>query len=81
MQIYIVTDLEGISGVCVFQQTREPGPAHEEARHLLMGDVNAAVQGCLDGGAEEIVVLDGTRRRVQLHPGGSHGADPSGASV
>ena len=59
MKIYIVTDLEGISGVCVFQQTREPGPEHDQARHLLMGDVNAAVQGCLDGGAEEVVVLDG----------------------
>lgn len=59
MKIYIVTDLEGISGVCVFQQTREPGPEHEQARHLLMGDVNAAVQGCLDGGADEVVVLDG----------------------
>ena len=59
MKIYLVTDLEGISGVCVFQQTREPGPAHEQARHLLMGDVNAAVQGCLDGGADEVVVLDG----------------------
>ena len=59
MKIYIVTDLEGISGVCTFQQTREPGPMREEARHLLMGDVNAAVQGCLDGGATEVVVLDG----------------------
>lgn len=59
MKIYIVTDLEGISGVTVFQQTREPGPERERARHLLMGDVNAAVQGCLDGSAEEVVVLDG----------------------
>ena len=59
MKIYIVTDLEGISGICTFGQTREPGPLREEARHLLMGDVNAAVQGCFDGGATEIVVLDG----------------------
>ena len=59
MKIYIITDIEGISGMCVFQQSREPGPENERARHLLMGDVNAAVQGCLDGSADEVVVLDG----------------------
>ena len=59
MKIYIITDIEGISGMCLFQQSREPGPEHERARHLLMGDVNAAIEGCLDGGADEVVVLDG----------------------
>lgn len=60
MKIYIVTDLEGISGVCLFEQTRDRDPAlYEEARRLLMGEVNAAVQGCIDGGANEVVVLDG----------------------
>ncbi|MFA4016411.1 MAG: hypothetical protein RUDDFDWM_001514 [Candidatus Fervidibacterota bacterium] len=60
MKVYIVTDLEGVSGICLFEQTREKQPElYEEARRLLMGEVNAAVQGCLDGGATEIVVLDG----------------------
>lgn len=60
MKIYISTDLEGISGVCVFEQTRDrTSPHYEYARHLLMADIRAAVEGCLQGGAKEVVVLDG----------------------
>lgn len=60
LKVYITTDLEGISGVTVFEQTRDPNPElHEEARELMMGDVNAAVEGCVEGGATEVVVLDG----------------------
>ena len=33
-------------------------PWHLEARRLLMGDINAAVQGAIDGGATEVVVWD-----------------------
>lgn len=60
MKIYISTDLEGVCGVYRFEQTREYGkPANIEARHLLMGEVNAAVCGALDGGAARVVVRDG----------------------
>jgi D-amino peptidase len=60
MRIYIETDLEGISGVYRFEQSREYGtPANTEARHLLMGEVNAAVAGAFDGGATRVVVRDG----------------------
>lgn len=60
VRVIIDTDLEGISGVCVWDQTRDPTTTHyQEARRLLMGDVNAAVEGCLGGGAEEVVVDDG----------------------
>lgn len=60
MRVILCTDLEGISGVCVWDQTRDFTTTHyQEARRLLMGDVNAAVEGCLAGGAEEIVVGDG----------------------
>lgn len=60
MRIYITTDLEGVCGVYRFEQTREYGtPANVEARHLLMGEVNAAVAGAFDGGATRVVVRDG----------------------
>lgn len=77
MRVYISADLEGISGVTLFEQTREEGPAYQQARHLLMGDINAAVQGCLDGGAEYIRVVDdhGSPLNVvpeELHPGAEY---------
>lgn len=58
-KIYIVTDLEGASGVYQFGQTREPGPLNEKAKEYLMGDIAAVVRGLRAGGATEIIVLDG----------------------
>lgn len=66
MKIYIVTDLEGASGVFKFEQTREmQGPLFREAMGYLMGDIAAVVKGLRAAGADEIVVLDG-------HDGGNN---------
>ncbi|MEN6577202.1 MAG: M55 family metallopeptidase [Phycisphaerales bacterium] len=60
LRIYIVTDLEGASGVYKFAQTREPGnPLGEKAKEYLMGDIGAVVRGLRAGGATDIIVLDG----------------------
>ncbi len=58
VRVYIVTDLEGASGVCQFAQTREAGPLNEKAKEYLMGDIAAVVRGLRAGGATDIVVLD-----------------------
>jgi D-amino peptidase len=77
MKVYIVTDLEGISGVTAFNQTRNSdSPLYQDARHLLMGDINAAVQGCLDGGATYVCVMDGHGLPLNVIPAEMHpGAD------
>jgi len=60
LRIYIVTDLEGASGVYKFTQTREPGhPLGEKAMEYLMGDIAAVVRGLRDAGVDDIVLLDG----------------------
>ncbi|NOY81747.1 MAG: M55 family metallopeptidase [Kiritimatiellaeota bacterium] len=61
MRILISTDLEGVSGVCVWEQTREPtGAMYQEARRLLMADAAAVVKGCREAAADaDIVVCDG----------------------
>ncbi|NIA06433.1 MAG: aminopeptidase [Actinobacteria bacterium] len=61
MKIYIITDLEGISGILTWEQAGVPekGSAYHDACRLLTKEVNAAVEGCLAGGAKTIVVLDG----------------------
>jgi D-amino peptidase len=59
-KIYIATDLEGVSGVSRFEQTRNrTSPDYRAAVDWLMGDISAAVRGFRDAGAGEIVVLDG----------------------
>ncbi len=59
VKVYIVTDLEGASGVYQFAQTREPGPLNDKAKEYLMGDIAAVVRGLRAGGATDIVILDG----------------------
>lgn len=59
MKILIAADMEGITGVTNWDQT---DPQHSEyARFckLMTGDVNAAVQGAFEAGADEVVVTDG----------------------
>ena len=60
-KIYVITDMEGVSGIvdtdlqCLPYQS----PRFEESHKLLTGEVNAAVEGLLEGGATEVVVWDG----------------------
>jgi len=56
--VYVMTDLEGITYVVREEQTSGQGSEYEEACRLLTGDVNAAVEGALKGGVSEIVVND-----------------------
>ena len=59
-KIYILTDLEGISGVFKFKQTREKDtPQNIQACEYFMDDLSAVIRGLQDGGATEILVLDG----------------------
>lgn len=59
MKLYILADLEGVCGVVHPDQTIVAGPRYEKAREWLTMEINAAVQGAIDGGATEILVLDG----------------------
>lgn len=59
MKIYILTDMEGITGVVSPDKQAKPGSSgYQEARELLMSDLNAAVEGALEGGASEILIYD-----------------------
>lgn len=59
MKIYIITDMEGISGIREQTMVQPAEPKYQEGRKLLMGDVNAAIAGAFDGGAEYVLVNDG----------------------
>ncbi len=59
MKIYIITDMEGISGICTDLQVQRDQPAYAEGRQMLAADVNAAVAGAFEGGATEVQVSDG----------------------
>lgn len=59
MKIFIMVDMEGISGVVDFNKQATPeGSDYQRAREYLMSDVNAAIEGAIEAGAKEIVVFD-----------------------
>jgi len=59
-KIYVITDLEGISGVYKFDQAWvKDTPLNIKACEYFMADVEAVVRGLRDGGATEVVVCDG----------------------
>ena len=62
MKVYIVTDLEGVSGVSGFDLRDSVHPQDVEQRRqwagLWMAEVNAAVEGAVAAGAREILVID-----------------------
>ena len=66
MRILISADIEGISGVCAPEQTVPGSGEYERARRLMTQEVNAAVEGALEGGASEVWVVDGHGRYRNL---------------
>ena len=59
MKVYIVTDMEGVSGIVRWEQARVGTPDYQAALRLLVGEINAAVDGAFAGGATEVLVNDG----------------------
>lgn len=58
MKVYLSTDMEGTAGIVDWEQCVGDGPQAAAGRRLLLAEVNAAIEGALDGGATEIVVND-----------------------
>src|SRR5450756_126645 len=54
--------MEGVAGIVDWSQCRAPGQPYEEGRALLLGEVNAAIDGALAGGAISRFAA------LQLHP-------------
>lgn len=71
----MITDLEGVAGIFDSDTQCMPyqSPRWAESQKLLTGEVNAAVDGLLEGGATEVVVWDAhdgsrTLSVADIHP-------------
>src|ERR1035438_6137657 len=74
-KVFIITDMEGVSGIFDSELQCIPykSPRWEESHKLLTGEVNAAVDGLLAGGATDVVVWDGhdsgqSLSALDIHP-------------
>ncbi len=63
MRMYIMTDLEGVAGITQGENRDDTGHWNAMRRQrmsrLLTGEVNAATEGLLAGGFDEIIINDG----------------------
>ncbi|MGA8247900.1 MAG: M55 family metallopeptidase [Nocardioides sp.] len=58
MKVYISVDMEGVAGIVDWQQCLPDGDDYALGRELLVGEVNAAIEGAVAARATEIVVND-----------------------
>jgi D-amino peptidase len=69
MKIFISFDMEGVAGIVDWSQCLPSGgAAYERGCALLLGEVNAAIDGALAGGADEIVLNDSHGTMFNLDP-------------
>jgi D-amino peptidase len=73
VKVFISFDMEGVAGIVDWSQCRAPGQPYEEGRRLLLGEVNAAIDGAMAGGATEIVCNDSHGTMNNLDPAALHG--------
>jgi D-amino peptidase len=73
MRVFISFDMEGVAGIVDWSQCRPPGQPYEEGRALLLGEVNAAIDGALAAGATEIICNDAHGAMANLNPELLHG--------
>jgi D-amino peptidase len=61
VKVFMTTDMEGVCGIFDSELQCEPQKSlrWEESHRLLTGEVNAAVQGLLEGGATDVYIYDG----------------------
>jgi D-amino peptidase len=59
MRILIAVDMEGITGVTTWDQVTPGHTEYARFRRLMTQDVNAAIRGAMEAGADEVIVADG----------------------
>jgi D-amino peptidase len=59
MRILIAVDMEGITGVTTWDHVTPGHAEYARFRRLMTQDVNAAIRGVFEAGAQEVLVADG----------------------
>jgi D-amino peptidase len=68
VKVYISADMEGVAGISDWEQCLAGGDDYPLGRDLLLGEVNAAIDGAREAGATEILVNDSHSAMRNLPP-------------
>ena len=74
MKVYISVDMEGVAGISHPNPTGRADSGYPAAVDLMVGEANAAIEGALAGGADEILVNDSHGGMYNLRPADLHPA-------
>ncbi len=74
MKVWISVDMEGIAGVAHPRPTERADQGYPAAAALMVAEANAAVEGALAAGADEVVVNDSHGSMFNLDPASLHEA-------
>jgi D-amino peptidase len=68
IRVFISVDMEGIGGIAHSEMTSSEGREYERGRALMVGEVNAAIEGARAAGATDFLVNDshGSMRNVKV---------------
>lgn len=67
-RVFMSVDMEGITGIVSGEQTGGDSAEYAVGRKLMVGDVNAAIEGLVKAGVEEVVVSDGHGGMKNIQP-------------
>ena len=73
-KVFISIDMEGTSGIVDWAHVGANRDEYKIGRKLMVGDLNAAIEGALKAGAEEVVVSDAHGGMRNLQPEDVHEA-------
>jgi D-amino peptidase len=68
VKVYVSVDMEGVAGIVAWEQCLAGGDDYALGRELLMGEVNAAIEGCVAAGATGVLVNDAHSAMRNLPP-------------
>jgi D-amino peptidase len=68
VKVYISVDMEGIAGVSHPWPTRRDDAGYPAGVELIVGEANAAIEGALAGGADDVLVNDSHGGMFNLRP-------------
>ncbi|WP_255169359.1 M55 family metallopeptidase [Natrononativus amylolyticus] len=69
MRVFISADMEGVSGIAAPEDVSKGEPEYGRGTELMAADVNAAIDGALESGADEILVNDSHSTMRNLEAG------------
>ncbi|WP_435155246.1 M55 family metallopeptidase [Haladaptatus sp. DFWS20] len=72
MKVFISADMEGITGIADPRDVVKGEADYDDGRELMVGDVNAAIEGAVAGGAESVLINDSHSSMTNLSRSALH---------